>query len=85
MILTNFIDHSVYDFISDCLTYNDAVETLKSVYVKTKNEVFASHILSTHKQKSVESIDQFVQTSKVLAKDCNYKAVSANVYQEEAI
>ena len=59
--LVNYVSPDVYGYIAQCTTYDDAIATLKSIYVKPKNEVFARYVLSTRRQDSAESIDQYVQ------------------------
>ncbi|XP_064104081.1 uncharacterized protein LOC135213917 [Macrobrachium nipponense] len=77
VLLTNYVAPSVYDFISECETYEKAEEVLTSLYVKPKNEIFARHLLATRRQNSGESLDQFLQALKLLAKDCQFKSVTA--------
>ena len=36
-LLVNYIEPNVYEFISECKTYDQAIETLKTIYVKLKN------------------------------------------------
>ena len=84
-VLLGHIDRSVYDYIEDCNTYEEAIQTLNNIYVKPTNEIFARHLLSSHRQKPSESIDQFLQALRELSKDCNYKPVTTEVYKEEAI
>ena len=83
--LINFVDPSIYEIIAECTDYDSAITTLTNVYDKPKNEVFARHLLSTCKQESGQSLDQFLQKLKVLSKDCNYKSVSAVTCRDEAI
>ncbi|XP_068241042.1 uncharacterized protein [Palaemon carinicauda] len=77
ILLTNYVAPRVYDYIADCDTYVKAEKALTSLYVKPRNEVFARHVLATRRQGSGESLDQFLQALKLLAKDCQFKAVSA--------
>ena len=84
-MLINYIDHNVYDYISECSNYESAIEILKNLYVKPKNVVFARHLLATRKQKSGETIDEYLQALKELSKDCNFTAVDATTYQNEAV
>ena len=42
-------------------------------------------MLATRKQKPGESFDTYLNALKSLAKDCNFKAVTADVYQSESI
>uniref|UniRef100_A0A6P7H9Z6 Uncharacterized protein LOC114348048 n=1 Tax=Diabrotica virgifera virgifera TaxID=50390 RepID=A0A6P7H9Z6_DIAVI len=58
-------------------TYISAIKILKELYIKPTNEIYARHILATRKQQINESIDQYAQQLKLLAKNCNFKAVSS--------
>ena len=84
-LLVNFLTPSVYQYIEDCETYEAAVAELKQVYVKTKNDVFARHLLVTRRQLPGESLQQFLQVLKTLSKDCTFRAVSAEQYRGELI
>lgn len=84
-LLINHISPSVYNHIIDCKNYDEAINVLKSVYVKPPNEIFARHQLATRKQAGSESVDQFLQSLKSLAKDCGFKSVTADTYKQEAV
>ena len=84
-VLTNHVSPRIYETISDCVTYADAISVLKSQYVKPTNEVFARHRLATRRQQSGETLDEYFQALKTLSKECNFKAVSATQYCEESI
>ena len=58
-LLVNFLT-SAYQYIEDCETYEAAVAELKRVYVRTKNNVFARHLLATRRQLPGESLQQFL-------------------------
>ncbi|XP_068214427.1 uncharacterized protein [Palaemon carinicauda] len=75
VLLTNYVAPSVYDYISECETYEKAEEVLTSLYGKPNNEIFARHLLATRRQNLGESLDQFLQC--LLAKDCQFKSVTA--------
>ena len=83
--LVNFVGPSVYELIIDAVTYESAIQILQTTFDKPKNEVFARHILATCKQEPGQSLDQYLQKLKTLAKDCNFKAVTAEVHKDEAI
>ena len=83
--LVNFVGPSVYELIIDAETYESAIHILQTTFDKPKNEVFARHILATCKQEPGQSLDQYLQKLKTLAKDCNFKAVTAEVHKDEAI
>jgi len=74
-VLQNCISYCAYEFINDCSTYTEAIQILNDVYLKPKSEIFARHLLATRKQLATESIDQFVQSLKLLSKDCNFRDV----------
>ena len=58
---------------------------MKRTYDKQPNEIFARHKLSTRKQQNGETLDSFMQALQSLSKDCQFRAVSANEYREEAV
>ena len=55
------------------------------MYNVLKNEIFARHLLPTQHQQVGETLDGYLNTSKVLAKDSQFKAVTAQVYKQEMI
>ncbi|XP_068229271.1 uncharacterized protein [Palaemon carinicauda] len=77
VLLTNYVAPSVYDYISECETYEKAEEVLTSLYVKPNNEIFARYLLATRRKNSGEPMDQFLQALKRLAKDCQFKSETA--------
>ncbi|XP_045132103.1 uncharacterized protein LOC123518976 [Portunus trituberculatus] len=83
--LVNYVAPRVYEYIADSDDYDSAITTLEKMYVKPKNEVFARHLLSTRKQQANESLSEFLQVLKQLSGDCNFKAVTAEKYKEEAL
>ena len=84
-ILHNFVGHHAYTLIEEETTFDNAVKVLKSQYQKPVNEIYARHVLSTRRQLPDESIDDYVQNLRVLARKCNFQDVTAAVYQEESI
>ena len=83
--LTTFLDYKCFDYIADATKCKEAMEILQNLFVKPKNEIFARHSLTVRKQKLGESIDEFLQALRTLAKDCNYVAVTAEQYRDESI
>ncbi|XP_048589516.1 uncharacterized protein LOC125573188 [Nematostella vectensis] len=83
--LINYVSHNVYEYIEDCSTYDSAIQVLKQLFIKTPNEIFARHLLATRRQKTGETLTEFLQELRRLCKDCNVKAVSAEQYREELI
>ena len=84
-VLINYIGFRAYPIVEDSTTYDAAIAALKAAYVKQKNEVYARHLLAVRRQQPEETIDDFLQALKTLAKDGNYTAVTAQKHQEEAI
>ena len=84
-LLINFVSHSNYQLFSEYNTYDEAIQTLRTTFVKPKNFVFARYRLATRKQQPGESIDQFVQSLKQLSQDCNFEPVNAETYRDNSI
>lgn len=85
VLLINHVSPDVYEHISECATYEAAISALKSVYIKPVNKIFARYQLATRKQQGHESLDQFLQSLKVLARECQFTAVSLEGRTEDAI
>ena len=84
-VLFNLVSSSVYEFISECVDFDTAIATLEALYIVPKNEVFARHLLATRNQQPGESLDTFLNALKLLAKDCQFKDVTAEVYRQELV
>ena len=82
--LVNFLTPSAYQYIEDCETYEAAVAELKRVYVKTKNNVFACHLLTTRRQLPGESLQQFLQVLRTLSKDCSLASARQVLFEKHA-
>ena len=65
------ISKVVYDYVSECLTYREVIQTLERLYLKPYNIIFARYLLITCKQQQAQSLDDYLQKLKQLAKDCN--------------
>ncbi|XP_076067679.1 uncharacterized protein LOC143040470 [Oratosquilla oratoria] len=83
--LVNCVSPNVYELIEDCATYENTITKLESAYVKLPNKVFARHVLATRRQQSAESLDKFLRELHKLSKDCNFKAVTVEQYQEKLV
>ena len=81
----NYLSTAVYKSVSRFTTYEDAVAALEALYVPTKSEIYARHVLTTYRQENGQTIDQYVQKLRELVGDCNYTAATAEVRQDEAI
>ena len=84
-ILINYVSPKIFTFIADCTTYELAIQTLDSLFIKEVNQIFARHKLATRKQQPSEDLDQFMQALKTLSKECKFTSVSADVYAQEAV
>ena len=84
-LLINYVSPDVYTLIEDCESYELAIATLKKIYVKPPNTVYARHLLSTRRQQQGESLDSFLQALKDLSRDCSFGAVTADQHRDEYI
>ncbi|KRZ75196.1 hypothetical protein T10_2115 [Trichinella papuae] len=60
-LLINFISPRFYSSIARSSTYEDAIQSLKSIFEKPVNEIYARHLLATRKQLQGESLDEFLR------------------------
>ena len=84
-VLINYVSPNVFEIIAECEDYDTAIKTLKETYEKPVNEIFARHLLATYRQEPGQSLDDFLQKLKSLAKDCDFKAVTAIQHRDEQI
>ena len=84
-ILINFVAIEIYELFSDSNNYDEAIAKLKAAYVKTPNEIFARQTLLSRKQRSEESLDEYLRVLTVLSKDCNFKPVTASDHRDQFI
>ena len=75
----------VYQYIEESGNYETAIDTLETIFVKPKNEIYARHILATRRQQAGESLDEYLQVLKTLSKDCNFETATAAQYRDESI
>ena len=73
----------VFEYFDQCTTYEEAEETLERLYVKQRNEIFARYLLRTAKQGPSQTIADFKCLVVKLAKDCNFKDVTAQQYRDD--
>ncbi|GAA47902.1 Ras-associating and dilute domain-containing protein [Clonorchis sinensis] len=83
--LIHFVDPLAYDHIPGHTDYESAIDRLRKLYVRPKNVMYARYLLQTYKQENGQDIDQFIRKLKSLAKDCEFKSVSATEYQDECV
>ena len=83
--LFNHVSASVFELISDCASYDSAFEVLDKAYIKPVSIVYNRHKLITSKQEQSQTIDNFVQQLQVLAKSCQFEAVTATQNKNDYI
>ena len=83
--LVNCANAEVYEHFDHCTSYTEAEATLEKLFVKPPNEVFARHLLRVAKQKPQQSLADFKCTLTKLAKDCNFRDVSAAQYRDDML
>ena len=84
-LLINYINPTVYSFVSDHTTYESAIAALKEIYDKPKNILYARHLLRSTKQQSHQSLDDYIRTLRTLSQDCDFKQVTGEEYRNESI
>nr|XP_039268300.1 uncharacterized protein LOC120343231 [Styela clava] len=84
-IMGGYLSPDVFSFVEDVDVYDEAMVILRKHYQRKKNIIYARHTLATRIQLSSETISEFSQALRSLAKDCNFKAVSAEQHREEAL
>ena len=84
-VVRNFLSPEVYSYVEEIQDYDILITTLRQMYIKQKNNVYARHLLVSRKQNSCESVSEYCQALKLLAKDCTFQNVSAVVYKNELI
>ena len=52
-------------------------------FLKRKSTTYSRHLLLTREQKLNETIGDYVRALKLIAKDCEWRAVSAQEFQTE--
>ena len=83
--LINYISSDIFEYITDCVTYEDAIQMLESIFVKPVNDIYSRHVLATRCQAEGENLDQYLQTLKLLSKDCTFQDVTAEENRQQYI
>ena len=84
-IITHLISRNVYEHVEDCVDFQAVIDNLEKQFVKSSNVIFARHLLSTRRQQSGKTHDQFIQDLRKLSKDCKFNAVTVEQYREELV
>ncbi|XP_077969875.1 uncharacterized protein LOC144424417 [Styela clava] len=84
-IMGGYLSPDAFSFVEDVDVYDEAMVILRKHYQRKKYIIYARHTLATRIQLSSETISEFSQALRSLAKDCNFKAVSAEQHREKAL
>ena len=84
-VLTQYLTYKTFPIIKEAKKYSEALLLLQKHFIKPKNISFARYLLYNRKQKTEESVSEYVTSLRQLAKDGKYEAVTAQVHQDEAI
>ena len=69
-ILINYIAPTNCELFSECQTFTDAMKIPKDIYRKPKSEDFSRHLLKTRKRRADGSLEHYLNSLKILAKNC---------------
>lgn len=83
--LTNSVSSEVYEYFADTTSYEDAISVLDSLYTKPENIIYNRHKLLTTTQTHDQSVDLFINELEKKARDCDFKAVSAEKNRKDYI
>ena len=83
--LINCATPEVYEHIDQCKTFSEAEVTLEKLYVKQPNDIFARYLLRMAKQRPDQTLADFKCTLDRLAKDCDFKNVTAAQYRDDLV
>ena len=84
-VLTQYLTYKTFPIIEDAEKYTEALKLLSEHFIKAKNVCYARHLLINRKQKSDESVEDYITALRQLTKEGNYQSVNAQVCQDEAI
>jgi len=83
IIIVSCLSPSVYPIVEEEETFDGIIAALNAAYVKKANKVYARHLLVSRRQQPGESVTEFAQALKQLAKECSFAAVTASEYRAE--
>jgi len=85
-LLVNFLSPTVYSYVEDCETYDEALVILQACVLKTKKRCFCKTSSCDSKTTNCRKPSTIpFQALKLLSKDGTFHAVSAEQYREELI
>jgi len=82
-IIVSCLSPSVYPTVEEEETFDGIIAALNVAYVKKANNVYARHLLVSRRQQPGESVTEYAQALKELAKECSFTAVTASEYRAE--
>ncbi|XP_078495354.1 uncharacterized protein LOC144750187 [Ciona intestinalis] len=82
-IVISCLSPDVYPYVEEAESYEEIIRTLRSVYIKKKNNIYSRYLLLSRQQSPEESIPEYIQELKSLSRQCEFTAVEANQYREE--
>ena len=80
-LLHYYLSPEIFDLIEKSANFDEAKTILDQTFLKQKNATYARHVLLIRVQKPGESIAEYSRELKSLAKDCDWRAVSAQEFQ----
>lgn len=83
--LTNSVSATIYEYFADKTTYDTAIVVLDNMYCKPENIIYNRHKLLTSTQSSDQTIDLYIQELERKARDCNFRAVTADQNRQDYI
>lgn len=84
-ILARSLSPNNFELISECGSYDAAIQVLNSIFIKPPNNVVARHTLMTRRQLPQESIDEYARELQRLSVNCGFRDVTASSYRNEYI
>src|ERR1700755_1122096 len=84
-VLAGSLSPNNFELISECRTYEAALQSLTTIFVKPPSDCVARHSLKTRKQLPQESIDEYARELQRLSIDCAFQDVTASTYRNEYI
>ena len=84
-LLVQSVSFTIYESIEEAKTYDEAITTLKALFLKDTNILIARNKLYTRRQKDGEEIKDYLDELYKLANRCEFAAVTAEKHKEESI
>ena len=78
------LSHQVFEYTKSANDCTTAIKLL-NFSTTTPNELFARHLLLTSKQKYGQTLDDFLLSLQKLARDCNFRSVSGEQYEQDMV